>query len=64
MPPAIAARLHDEIVRVLESPAVRAKAEEIGFPIATSAPEELTATIRHDIEYTSRIVKAVGIRPE
>jgi tripartite-type tricarboxylate transporter receptor subunit TctC len=64
MPPAIAARLHDEIVSVLESPAVRAKAEEIGFPIATSAPEELTATIRHDIEYTSRIVKAVGIRPE
>jgi tripartite-type tricarboxylate transporter receptor subunit TctC len=64
MPPAITARLHDEIVRVLESPAVRAKAEEIGFPIATSAPEELTATIRHDIEYTSRIVKAVGIRPE
>jgi len=64
MPRAIVARLHDEIVRILNSPEVRAKAEDIGFPVATSTPEELTATIRRDIEYTARIVKAVGIRPE
>jgi len=64
MPQAIVARLHDEIVHVLESPAVRAKAEEVGFPIATSTPEELIAGIRHDIEYTRRIVTAVGIEPE
>ena len=64
MPPAIVARLHDEIVRVLESTAVRAKAEEIGFPIATSTPEELVATIRRDIETTAGLVKAIGIRPE
>ena len=64
MPPAIVARLHDEIVRVLDSPAVRAKAEEIGFPIATSTPEELNATIRRDVDYTSRIVRAIGIKPE
>src|SRR5258708_6722383 len=49
MPPAIVSRLHDEIVRVLESPAVRAKGEDIGFPIETSTPEELSATIRRDI---------------
>jgi tripartite-type tricarboxylate transporter receptor subunit TctC len=64
MPPAIVARLHDEIVRVLDSPAVRAKAEDIGFPIATSTPEELNATIRRDVETTAAIVKAIGIRPE
>ena len=64
MPRAIVARLHDEIVRILNSPEVRAKAEDIGFPVATSTPEELTATIQRDIEYTARIVKAVGIRPE
>ncbi|TMH80144.1 MAG: tripartite tricarboxylate transporter substrate binding protein [Betaproteobacteria bacterium] len=64
MPQSIVARLHDEIVRILNSPEVRAKAEDIGFPVATSTPEELTATIRRDIEYTARIVKAVGIRPE
>jgi len=64
MPRAIVARLHDEIVRILNSPEVRAKAEDIGFPVATSTPEELSATIRRDIEYTARIVKAVGIRPE
>jgi tripartite-type tricarboxylate transporter receptor subunit TctC len=64
MPPAIVSRLHNEIVRALESPAVRAKAEDIGFPIATSTPEELTATIRRDIEYTAGIVKAIGIKPE
>src|SRR5437016_12708869 len=64
MPQAIVARLHDEIVRILNSPEVRAKAEDIGFPVATSTPEELSAIIRRDIEYTARIVKAVGIRPE
>src|SRR5260221_4497949 len=56
--------LHDEIVRILNSPEVRAKAEDIGFPVATSTPDELLATIRRDIEYTARIVKAVGIRLE
>ncbi len=64
MPRTIVARLHDEIVRILNSPEVRAKAEDIGFPVATSTPEELTATIQRDIEYTARIVKAVGIKPE
>jgi tripartite-type tricarboxylate transporter receptor subunit TctC len=64
MPPATVARLHDEIVRVLESPAVRAKAEEIGFPISTTTPEELNAAIRRDVETTARIVKAIGIKPE
>ncbi len=64
MPQAIVNRLHDGIVRILNSPEVRARAEDIGFPIATSTPEELTATIRRDIEYTARIVKATGIRPE
>ncbi len=64
MPQAIVVRLHDEIARVLNSPEVRAKAEDLGFPVATSTPEELTATIRRDIEYTAKIVAAVGIRPE
>jgi tripartite-type tricarboxylate transporter receptor subunit TctC len=64
MPQAIVVRLHDEIARILNSPEVRAQAEDIGFPVATSTPEELTATIRRDIEYTAKIVTAVGIRPE
>jgi len=64
MPPAIVSRLREEIVRVLESPAVRAKGEDIGFPIATSTPAELNAAIQRDVEYTARIVQAVGIRPE
>src|SRR5258705_5789947 len=64
MPRPIVARLRDEIVRILNSPEVRAKAEDIGFPVAPSTPDELLATIRRDIEYTARIVKAVGIRPE
>jgi tripartite-type tricarboxylate transporter receptor subunit TctC len=64
MPSAIVARLHDEIARILNLPEVRSKAEDIGFVIDTSTPEELTETIRRDIAYTARIVKAVGIQPE
>src|SRR5207249_4191866 len=41
MQQAIVNRLHDEIVRILGSPEVRTKSEDIGFPIATSTPEEL-----------------------
>ena len=64
MPQAIVTRLHEGIVRILNSPEVRAKAEDIGFPIETSTPEELSANIRRDIEYTAEIVKAIGIKPE
>ena len=64
MPQDIVNRLHDEIVRVLNSPQVRAKGEDIGFPIATSTPGELNATIRRDVEYTAGIVKVIGIKPE
>ena len=64
MPQDIVNRLHDEIVRVLNSPQVRARGEDIGFPIATSTPGELNATIRRDVEYTAGIVKAIGIKPE
>lgn len=64
MPQDIVNRLHDEIVRVLSSPQVRARAEGIGFPIATSTPGELSATIRRDIDHTAKIVKAIGIKPE
>jgi tripartite-type tricarboxylate transporter receptor subunit TctC len=64
LPQAIATRLHDEIVKVLNRPEVRAKAEGIGFMVATSTPEELAETIRRDTAYTSRVVKAIGIQPE
>jgi tripartite-type tricarboxylate transporter receptor subunit TctC len=64
MPPAIATRLRDEIVKVLNRPEVRAKAEGIGFMVATGTPEELAETIRRDTAYTARIVKAIGIQPK
>jgi tripartite-type tricarboxylate transporter receptor subunit TctC len=64
MPPVIATRLRDEIVKVLNRPEVRAKAEGIGFMVATGTPEELAETIRRDTAYTARIVKAIGIQPE
>src|SRR5713226_292591 len=64
MPQPVAKRLHDEIVKVLSRHEVRSKAEDIGFVIDPSSPEELTETIRRDIAYTSRIVKAIGIQPE
>ncbi len=64
MPSAIVARLHQEIARILNSPEVRARAEDIGFVASTSTPEELADTIRRDIAYTARLVKAIGIQPE
>jgi len=50
----------DEIVRILNSPEVRAKPRTSASGGYEHA-DELLATIRRDIEYTPRIVKAVGI---
>ena len=64
LPEAIVKRLNFEIGRAMNSPELRAKAQEIGFVPGASTPEEVTATIQHDLATVAKIVKAVGIQPE
>jgi tripartite-type tricarboxylate transporter receptor subunit TctC len=64
LPQPLATRLHDEIARALSIPEVRAKAQEIGFVAGSSTPEEMVRRIKGDVALVSRIVAAVGIKPE
>jgi tripartite-type tricarboxylate transporter receptor subunit TctC len=63
-PPAVIARLHAEIVRIITPPEVRAKLDEIGFAVIANSPEEFAARIRRDMEAVSKVVKAANIQPE
>jgi tripartite-type tricarboxylate transporter receptor subunit TctC len=64
LPQPIARRLHDELVKALNAPEVKAKAQEIGFVVETGSPEDLVKTMQRDIALVGKIVKAVGIKPE
>ena len=64
MPEPIVKRLNAEIVKVMNSPQVKAKAEAVGFVSATSSPAELGETIKRNIGVIAKIIKAAGIEPE
>ena len=61
--PAVIARLHDEIVKIVTPPDVRAKLDEIGFTVVAGTPEEFSARIRRDMDVVAKVVKAAGIPP-
>lgn len=64
VPDPIVRRLNAEIVKIMNAPEVKAKAEAIGFVSSTSTPEELTAMIKRDLVVLEKIIKAAGIKPE
>ena len=64
MPPAIVKRLHGEITRILHRPDVRAKAEDVGFVVVTTTPEELAEGVKRDVALVNRIIEQAGIRLE
>jgi tripartite-type tricarboxylate transporter receptor subunit TctC len=48
----------------MNSPDVKAKAENIGFQASTTTPDELADMIKRDLAIMERIVKAAKIEPE
>ena len=62
--PAIIARLHNEIVRVLRLDDVRQHLETAGFEIVGSSPEQFAATIRSDLTKWTGVIRVAGIKPE
>ena len=60
----IAARLHDAIVKTVNTPAVREKLTAVGADPLTLSMDEFTSFLRADIEKWGRVVKAAGIQVE
>jgi tripartite-type tricarboxylate transporter receptor subunit TctC len=64
VPMPVVSRLNAEIIRSMKVPEIRAKAEEIGFVVATGSPAELAESVRRDIALVKRIIDTAGIKLE
>jgi len=64
-PPQIVGRIHDELVRIMATPAVIERLKSIGMDNSTSpTPDDFRKTIDNDLQRWPAIVKAAGIEPE
>jgi tripartite-type tricarboxylate transporter receptor subunit TctC len=63
-PPDVVAKLHDSVVKTVNTPAVRGKLVETGADPLTMTPDEFTRFLRADIEMWGRVVKAAGVKVE
>ena len=58
----VVAKLHDAVVKAVNTPAVREKLIEAGSDPLTMTPDEFTKFLRADIEKWAKVVKAAGVR--
>ena len=58
----IVARLHQEMVRAIQSPEVKTRLEAEGAEIIANTPEQAAASIRVDLEKWAEVVKKTGIK--
>jgi tripartite-type tricarboxylate transporter receptor subunit TctC len=64
-PPAVVARLHAELVRIMRMPAIVEKLAAIGMDNSTSAtPDEFTQWVQKETNRWPALFKAAGIQPE
>lgn len=59
-PPAIIARVHDETVRALKVPDLKARLEAAGFDLVGSTPEAFAAYIKTEIKKWAPVIKTSG----
>jgi tripartite-type tricarboxylate transporter receptor subunit TctC len=61
-PREVVTKLHDAVVKSVNTPAVREKLVEAGSDPLTMTPDEFTKFLRADIEKWGRVVKAAGVK--
>jgi len=64
-PREIVSRLHADVVRALQDPAVKKRFIDDGAePTPSGSPEEFAALIRAEIAKWARVIRDAGIKPE
>ena len=63
-PAAIIQRLNKEIVAVLQRPETRERFASAGVDVAASTPEQLTATMKAEIDSMGKVIRNAGIRDQ
>jgi len=61
-PRELVARLHQELIKVLEQPEVKARLEGEGAEIFGTSPERSAAVIKSEIERMAKIIKQLGLQ--
>jgi tripartite-type tricarboxylate transporter receptor subunit TctC len=61
-PPAIVARLHTTLARILNEQTLRARLTEIAFEVNASSPEEFASHLRAEIATWGKVIAAAGLR--
>jgi tripartite-type tricarboxylate transporter receptor subunit TctC len=61
-PKDIVARLHQELIKVLQQPEVKSRLESEGAEIFGTSPERSSAIIRSEIERAGKIIKRLGLQ--
>jgi tripartite-type tricarboxylate transporter receptor subunit TctC len=57
-------RLNAAIVKVLNDPEIRKKLEELALPPAPGTPQQLTDTVKSDLDRWGKLIKSIGLSPE
>ena len=60
-PKEITAKLHTEIVRILQTPEVKEKMLQIGLEVVGSTPEQLEEAVKVEVAKWARVIKAANI---
>ena len=63
-PPEIVKKMHADVAKALDDPAVKARFEPLGVTVASSTPEELAARMKAEAELWGPIIKAANIKGE
>jgi tripartite-type tricarboxylate transporter receptor subunit TctC len=66
VPAAVQTRLREAVVKVMSTPAARARLQEVGFdaPGAGRTPDELSKVLAADYERVGAVLKSIGFQPE
>ena len=62
-PPAIVEKIHQDCVKVLAMPEVKAKLANIGMEVIGSSPAEFAATMAAERPQWAKVIKDAGIKP-
>ncbi|HEV8518478.1 MAG TPA: tripartite tricarboxylate transporter substrate binding protein [Burkholderiales bacterium] len=63
-PKEIVARLHQEMIKALQSPEVKSRLESEGADIIGNTPEQAAAIIRSDLEKWADVIRRTGIKAD
>jgi len=63
-PQPIVARLHQELIKVLQQPDVKSRLESEGAEIFATSPEQSAAVVRSEIERMGKLIKQLGLQAD